>query len=471
MHALYYPYSRCVDENMLKYYMILYDSITFVDPLETDFREYLLFADKGCQFVPQAVHDKWNRTKETWEFFKEKNIVKFIDPSSIINEYDTILSGNLANDMANEIYLKRAGEVGKTSGPWKMLSSRIPNTVNRIIDDHESSEVLFGYKNKEENHVYSDYQIGVFAWELYDHHGLREFLLERLGGKKAQYLFREKDEIEKHFEKIETDPLNLLYISGGGTCEESGRPFGMHPYSYVNNVKYKNGEKIRILSFEQGSSLAISQAALIASIKSLVPVTDSLVHQDLLNIKFSQFDNLEKVSNNILYENDNYEIQKRQIIAQNCLHSIISYEELNKLSVEQIFKFREANLDSLQNFWDKMNEFSHEINTNSDNLVFKNEIIRLIDTKVIPEIKVLKDKMSLSKTKLFGDVLSKTMVSIPSVTTISVFAGLSISEMLIAGASGALAALGTSMPQIMEYRKNSKELNRNWISFLFQLKK
>ena len=58
--ALYYPFSRCMDSSTLKQYLLLFDSLTFLDVvdddqwrsqlyrgLEDEHRGYLGFVDKG----------------------------------------------------------------------------------------------------------------------------------------------------------------------------------------------------------------------------------------------------------------------------------------------------------------------------------------------------------------------------------------------------------------------------------------
>jgi hypothetical protein len=75
LSALYYPYSRCVDLEALKLLAILYQEVVFVDPLEELFREFLISSDKGCQFVPQSVRQRWNENQEAWKLLSDAGII------------------------------------------------------------------------------------------------------------------------------------------------------------------------------------------------------------------------------------------------------------------------------------------------------------------------------------------------------------------------------------------------------------
>ena len=95
---------------------------------------------------------------------------------------------------------------------------------------------------------------------------------------------------------LDSSPLSFyeqVFLSGGGTCTEDGRPFGAHPYNYVDTAAFSTGERIRILAFSQGASLSISQALILADIHGLTPVTDNRLYQQLLSLKYRRaLDNL-----------------------------------------------------------------------------------------------------------------------------------------------------------------------------------
>jgi hypothetical protein len=290
LSALYYPYSRCVDLDALKLFAILYEEIVFVDPLEELFREFLITSDKGCQFVPLSVLQRWNENQESWNSLRNAGVIRILDPLPTIAEHDALLSAAYAADMADEMFVQTAEHEGKAAGPWKVLESRIPTTVNNSFREHKAlSGKLSGSPPRPDHYIFSDYQVGVFAWERYDHRGWREYLLEKLGGRKANSFFARRMVDSQARNSIDSSPLSpyeQLYLSGGGTCTENGRQFGAHPYRYVDTVSFSTGEPIRILAFSQGASLSISQALLLADVHGLTPVTDNGLHQQLLSLKY-----------------------------------------------------------------------------------------------------------------------------------------------------------------------------------------
>lgn len=472
--ALYYPYSRCVNLDALKLFALLYEEIVFIDPLDEPFREFLISSDKGCQYVPASVRAKWKENQESWNILREAEILKMVDPLPIIQENDQILTASYAADIADESFVQLAEREGQAAGPWKMLESRLPPSVNASFLNHDAiSKKLKKSKRDLGHHIVSDYQNGVFAWEQYDHHGYREYLLEKLGGRPASNVVKSYSDSRKRA-VLDASPLSAyeqLYLSGGGTCKEDGQPFGLHPYTYVDTASDPNGEPIRILAFSQGASLSISQALLIADIHGFTPVTDNALHQQLLTLKYKRaLDNISLIKRSSIPRRSLDILEQYSVIARAVLLETLSSSFLSKLSMQEILKYREGNQDALERFWLKIREISHELDGLEVNQDFETQLTKLIDKLVMPEFQSLIDSLKFSRTKMFGSLVSKLSTAVPASTIISIFAGLSGAEMLALGVGAGIGAFGISLPSFIEYWEGKRKLGKHWLSFAMNLR-
>jgi hypothetical protein len=472
LSALYYPYSRCVDLSALKLLALLYEEVVFVDPLEENFREFLLSSDKGCQFVPNGVRERWRENQDSWDLLREAGILRTVDPVPVIREHDKLLAASYAADMADDAFVGTAEREGKAAGPWKMLETRLPPSVNTAFVKHEAlSERVGSPREKADHHVSSDYQIGVFAWEHYDHFGLREYVIEKLGGRKARSIMGEvTSDVRKTLDSSPLTGEEQLFLSGGGTCTKDGNPFGMHPYAYVDSVAFSTGEPIRILAFSQGSSLSISQALLLADLYGLTPVTDSPLHQRLLAMKYNRAIQNLPTDGSVVPQRSAALLERYSIVARRVLLETLPARFLSGLPVRDLLRYREANQRALDRFWLKIRDLSHELDDVGSEDRFEERVVKIIDRFVLPELDSVSNELKNSRRKMFGSLVAKLGGSIPVSTIISVFAGLSGGRILALAASAALAAFGMSLPSLTSYWQDKGKLGQNWLSFVVDLR-
>jgi hypothetical protein len=474
LSALYYPYSRCVDSDALKLLAILYEEVVFVDPLEELFREFLLSSDKGCQFVPNSVRQRWNENQESWNRLRDAGVIRIIDPVPSIGDHDALLTAAYAADMADKVFVETAEREGRAAGPWKMLESRIPPTVNKSFREHNAlSANLLGNTSPSKQHAFSDYQIGVFAWEQYDHFGWREYVLEKLGGRKAKGLGGRAvgADVRKSLDSSSLSPYEQLFLSGGGTCTEDGQPFGEHPYTYVDTASFSTGEPIRILSFSQGASLNISQALVLADLHGLTPVTDNALHQQLLSLKYRRaLSNLSLVERSAVPRRSFEELERYSIIARAVLIEALSPNFLRQLSLDEVLRFRQENLKSLERFWVKLRDLSHELDEVPIGPGFDAKLSKLIDRAVLPELHTLAESLENSKRIMYGSLLSKMAAGVPASTLLSLFAGMSGAQLLALSVGAGIAAFGIGVPSIVDYWKEKARVGQHWLTLVLDIR-
>jgi hypothetical protein len=481
LSALYYPYSRCVDLEALKLLAILYEEIVFVDPLEELFREFLISSDEGCQYVPESVRQRWNENQEAWKLLHDAGIIRIIDPSPIIKDYDQLLTAAYAADMADEQFAKAASPEENTLGPWKMLESRIPPTLNRSFQRREKG-MATRISTKEfwpGGYSYlaggllpagadSDYQVGVHAWENYNEFGFREYVLEKLGGRKAPEVIS-KELTERVRKAVDASPLNAyeqLLLSG------AGKEYGPRnsTYDYVDNVSFSTGEPIRILSFSQGASLSISQALIIADLQRLTPVTDNALHQELLSLKYQRaLSNLSLTERSNIPRRSIEQLERYAIIARAVLMEALSPSFLKLLSPDQVLRFRKENQKSLERFWGKLRELSHELDDVPIGPGFDAKLIKLIDRAVVPELQSVAQGLENSRRKMYGSLISKMAAAVPASTTLSLFTGMTGAQLLALSIGAAISAFGLSLPSIIDYWQEKAKVGQSWLSLVLDL--
>ena len=482
LSALYYPYSRCVDANTLKLLAILYDEIVFVDPLDDLFREFLLSSDKGCQFVPTAVRRRWNQNQEDWQLLRDRELLRIIDPLPLIHENDQVLAAAFASDMADDAFVRLAEDEGKAAGPWKMLASRVPPSVNDSFENPQSSlpkrlreargESAEEIRNSDRQ--LSDYQFGVFAWENYDHFGYREYVLQKMGGRPARDAAGRPVETRVHVDVDNSPiaPFEQLFLSGGGTCDETGEPFGAHPYDYVDNVSFHTGERVRILAFSQGASLSISQAIILADYYGLTPVTDSALHQQLLSMKYRRAqNNVSMLDQSIIPSRTIEMLERYSIVGRTVLMEALSPAFLQQISIADALKFRDANAESLERFRRRIGNLVHELDEVDLGADFNRRLTKVVDQVVLPELQLLEDKLQDSRRKIFGNLLSRgATTAVPASAAASLYAAFSGPALLALSVGAGVTAFGLSVATVVERWQERKKLGQDWLAFCVGLR-
>jgi hypothetical protein len=123
--ALYFPFSRCLDELTLKRAALLYDRLLFVDPVTPEARDALYLREQHAD--PTITH-RWRRAQQHYERLDHEGIAKTVT-ADVINDpegIDALVADGLHVDI----------EINKTPGTlfngrhrWKMLASRVPESM------------------------------------------------------------------------------------------------------------------------------------------------------------------------------------------------------------------------------------------------------------------------------------------------------------------------------------------------------
>lgn len=123
--ALYYPFSRCLNEITLKRAVLLFDELLFVDPVDPAARGALYAREGAAAGANPALQKRWLAAEENYELLERHGIVRTVDSSVLTNPAgaDALAAGGLSldidiNDSGNVLF---AGQ-----RRWQMLEARVP---------------------------------------------------------------------------------------------------------------------------------------------------------------------------------------------------------------------------------------------------------------------------------------------------------------------------------------------------------
>lgn len=126
--ALYFPYSRCLDEVALKQAVLLYDDLVFVDPVPRHERD-LLYTREGIHdkdIDPKLAQD-WMRAESMYRTLEAERLVRLIDPSRELSDADDgDVDELLAFWLGVDLDLNGGRYLFRGHRPWSLLEQRLP---------------------------------------------------------------------------------------------------------------------------------------------------------------------------------------------------------------------------------------------------------------------------------------------------------------------------------------------------------
>src|SRR3954452_20492765 len=123
--ALYFPFSRCLDELTLKRAVLLYDRLLFVDPVTPEARDALYLREQHAD--PTITH-RWRHAQQHYERLDHEGIAKTVT-ADVINDPEGI-DALVADGLHVDIEINRApATLFNGRHRWKMLASRVPQSM------------------------------------------------------------------------------------------------------------------------------------------------------------------------------------------------------------------------------------------------------------------------------------------------------------------------------------------------------
>ncbi|WP_182884435.1 hypothetical protein [Microbispora sp. H10885] len=301
LRALYYPFSRTLQETTLKRAILLYDEVLFIDPKSARVRAGLYDVEQHQQYLPgSAAHRlsaEWTQIADRYALLESEGLVRFVDPGPVIEQgsVDQLITGAMQADMLDQQVIDLFAGQPPT---WSMLRSRIPASALQFLSHQYTPRVLY------------------------------------------------PENTRRPFEVI--DGLGHALFADGKPNQEFSLP-GWQKRSAVPQER----EWAAVLPYYLGSSIATTTALAMSVETVAVPLTDSDAHFRLLSARFARAAEIGPTLANIpglRRASSQAAAQKYALVEQRIIDSVLDKEALDALSLEQCLRYREETADERRQF-------------------------------------------------------------------------------------------------------------------------
>jgi len=246
----------------------------------------------------------------------------------------------------------------------------------------------------------------------------------------------------------------------------------------IARSKQESGDEV-VLPFGIASILILNQALLLCEVLQAFPVTDDAgAHTSLLSKASNVYNSKEKSVRSVLPRPSVSDLYRIQAFTLGVISRLIPDTAIERLKIEQIIEYREHNTNALQRFRLKMVELASQMTDHPWEPDFQSQILRMIESKVGPEIQNLDDELKASYQKLFGSAVSKfgtalTKTIAPTIPTITAatLLGLPAGQIVLLGAASLMSGLGIVLPDLVKYWQEKRTQQRNGLTFLLNFRK
>jgi hypothetical protein len=416
LRAIYYPFSRTLDETTLKRAILLYDEVLFIDPKTPKVRAGLYSADQHQPYLPdhaaQRLQDDWERITDHYALLEREGMVRFVDPAPILERpaLDEVITGSMQADMLDKSVLELFARHPRS---WSMLRSRIPLSAMPYLSHQYTPRVLY------DGNVHGPFEV---------RHG-RGY---------------------------------ALFADG-----KPDQEFSLPDWPKRDAVP-ERAEWAAVLPYYLGSSLATSTALAMAVETEAIPLTDSDAHFRLLSARFaraaatpiSEIPGLKPTYSPAL-------AQKYALVEQRVVDSILGYDDLAALSLEDCLRYRSETSEQREKFRDFLSGVVGEVRNQAWSPEVEAEIGHLI-AKAQRATEDHAGALRDAHWKLFKKSLVGTAVAATPVLLTAVFPGVSPLWALLLGGGSLSATLADPIKDLaMIWLDRKKE--QSGLSYLMNL--
>jgi hypothetical protein len=422
--AIYYPYSRSIVGATLKKAVLLFDTLYFLDS-EPWFIRTAITRNKAIEGSERA---KVDQLENDYNLLREEGFVQNLDAAGIAHEHDELLTINLINDISNDEFCKVAIE--SSADTWSILRERIPPTLLKTL-----------YPGA-----------GTFSEAI-----SLQALIEANGD--PNLIANEHD---RRFASFRWNPKAL-------TRDSAMEEFLKSRYRYVIG----GNPHIELPSYEfpflHASSLRINECLIAAALNGYVPYTESRVHDSLLRLK---------VDRALTAIDTQPELKRRlsidlplrfpmQSLAVEVVDRLIPDDVLNRLAVKDLLLYRSRNEKLLRRFHCYLEMLSAEIGDVIPGDEYNKRVRRIVSSKMLPELQKARDDLVASYEDAFGGIAVSSGVGVLSAVSVTVFGGLDLWHVLLAGALAEGVVLATKAPtELLKAWKGRRESGRSPMAYV-----
>lgn len=143
--ALYYPFSRCINSDSLKQMLLLFESVSFLDPVsDDDWRAYLM---EEMVFQEDKRFSKYRDLHKPIKALRKEGMIKIVNPDSLSDHSRKLTSLSAISDLVDESWSRIASKPAVFGMPhrnyapdgsptWQIFKSKLPNDFYRTLSEN-----------------------------------------------------------------------------------------------------------------------------------------------------------------------------------------------------------------------------------------------------------------------------------------------------------------------------------------------
>ncbi|MDL2243292.1 hypothetical protein LJB84_00400 [Bacteroidales bacterium OttesenSCG-928-J19] len=169
LKGLYYPFSRCINLLSLKQMLLVFDNITFLDPVEDD--EWRLHLYKDLEKKEDKRFSKYKEVYIPMKDLKAEGALNIVSPKSIIGLNDDEITASSLSDLIDSNWSQKAANpqaygmpyqsLGKNNHPsWHIFHDKLPEKFIEILQNERDFSKHLIYEGDEDYSWILSYEAG-----------------------------------------------------------------------------------------------------------------------------------------------------------------------------------------------------------------------------------------------------------------------------------------------------------------------
>lgn len=417
LKCLYYPYSRPRADEAIKRALLLFDEIAFLDSQPEFIRRALSRRDlRGDTIDADAVD-------AAVAYGVREGVIRTIDTSAVIENHGSIITAATVADVGDDRFAAIALRGG--TGIWSMLKERLP-------------EGFLGAFYPGAGTFMESVTLQEIAGAAERTPNLQDFSTMRWGSLEPEAAW-----------KMLGAHRGYRFVVGG------------NPHMQLQSYE---------VPFLPASSLRINEALLVAAAEGYVPFTDSVVHDRLLRVKALNARSSGHKPNSPSIAELASEHADQAALSWLVLDKLVSSEQLDHLSFEDILRYRAANQLSLSRLRRSLATLSDQLAEATDLRRAEKGIDSLIDRKILAEVEKAQQDVANSWQDFIDAALIRTARGAVPAVAVSALAGMDLIGIVLAAAAAGAAVLGGTIANdaigLMQARRKSERHDFSYLTNL-----
>ncbi|MFT4925110.1 MAG: hypothetical protein ACI8WB_001200 [Phenylobacterium sp.] len=169
LNAIYYPFSRCINNNSLKQMLLLFESISFLDPVsDNNWRAQLM---KDLENQDDIRFKSYQEIHEPTKDLIKDQVIKIIKPSGLDVHTNKLTAFSAISDLLDENWTRVASRpmdfnmphrrsASDNSATWQIFKDKLPGGFLDALEGNESLEKHLVHKGDDNYSWTLSYEAG-----------------------------------------------------------------------------------------------------------------------------------------------------------------------------------------------------------------------------------------------------------------------------------------------------------------------